>query len=37
MTWAEAAKLPLCLLTPEMHSRTIVDSAFPMPASRSSP
>ncbi|MDD2925079.1 LysR substrate-binding domain-containing protein [Rhodoferax sp.] len=26
--WAEAADLPLCLLTPEMHNRTIVDAAF---------
>jgi DNA-binding transcriptional LysR family regulator len=28
MTWREAAELPLCLLTPEMHNRTIVDEAF---------
>jgi DNA-binding transcriptional LysR family regulator len=28
MTWKEAAALPLCLLTPEMHNRTIVDAAF---------
>jgi len=28
MRWAEAATLPLCLLTPEMHNRTIVDQAF---------
>jgi DNA-binding transcriptional LysR family regulator len=28
ITWQEAAKLPLCLLTPEMHNRTVVDSAF---------
>ena len=27
-TWAEAAALPLCLLTGEMHNRAIVDSAF---------
>lgn len=26
--WADAAELPLCLLTPEMHNRTIVDAAF---------
>jgi len=26
--WAEAAQLPLCLLTPEMHNRAIVDGAF---------
>jgi DNA-binding transcriptional LysR family regulator len=28
MTWAEAATLPLCLLTAEMHNRTIIDRAF---------
>ncbi|MDE2417574.1 MAG: LysR family transcriptional regulator [Burkholderiales bacterium] len=28
MAWREAADLPLCLLTPEMHNRTIVDAAF---------
>jgi len=26
--WAEAARLPLCLLTPEMHNRSVVDRAF---------
>ncbi|HJS05186.1 MAG TPA: LysR substrate-binding domain-containing protein [Variovorax sp.] len=26
--WAEAARLPLCLLTPEMHNRFILDQAF---------
>ncbi|RYY49980.1 MAG: LysR family transcriptional regulator, partial [Comamonadaceae bacterium] len=26
--WADAAALPLCLLTPEMHNRSIVDQAF---------
>lgn len=26
--WVEAAKLPLCLLSPEMHNRRIVDRAF---------
>ncbi len=26
--WREAAQLPLCLLTPDMHNRSIVDSAF---------
>lgn len=26
--WKDAAKMPLCLLTPEMHNRTIVDAAF---------
>ncbi len=30
MPWRDAALLPLCLLTPEMHNRTIVDSAFAM-------
>lgn len=28
MTWAEAATLPLCLLSPEMHNRTVIDRAF---------
>lgn len=28
MSWREAATWPLCLLTPEMHNRTIIDSAF---------
>lgn len=28
MEWKDAAELPLCLLTPEMHNRTIVDTAF---------
>ena len=28
MAWAEAAALPLVLLTPDMHHRTIVDKAF---------
>ncbi|MBV8618174.1 MAG: LysR family transcriptional regulator [Curvibacter sp.] len=28
MAWRDAAALPLCLLTPEMHNRTLVDSAF---------
>lgn len=38
LSWAEAATLPLCLLGPEMHNRTIVDAAFaaaglqPLPA-----
>jgi DNA-binding transcriptional LysR family regulator len=26
--WVDAARLPLCLLTPEMHNRTLVDGAF---------
>ncbi|MDD0812248.1 LysR substrate-binding domain-containing protein [Curvibacter sp. RS43] len=28
ISWLAAAELPLCLLTPDMHNRTIVDSAF---------
>jgi DNA-binding transcriptional LysR family regulator len=28
ITWSEAATLPLCLLSAEMHNRTIVDRAF---------
>lgn len=28
MRWEDAAKLPLCLLTDDMHNRTIVDAAF---------
>jgi len=28
MRWADAALLPLCLLTPEMHNRSLVDQAF---------
>lgn len=28
LEWSEAARLPLCLLTPEMHNRSIVDAAF---------
>ena len=28
MTWREAAAMPLCLLTAEMHNRSIVDAAF---------
>ncbi len=28
MTWAEASRLPLCLLTREMYNRAIVDAAF---------
>lgn len=26
--WAQAAQMPLCLLTPDMHNRTLVDGAF---------
>ena len=28
MRWAEAAALPLCLLTPDMHNRAIIDQAL---------
>jgi DNA-binding transcriptional LysR family regulator len=28
LTWQQAGQFPLCLLTPEMHNRTIVDAAF---------
>lgn len=28
ITWARAADFPLCLLTPDMHNRTIIDQAF---------
>lgn len=28
MSWKAASRLPLCLLTPEMHNRAIVDAAF---------
>ena len=28
MRWKDAARLPLCLLTPDMYNRTVVDAAF---------
>ena len=28
ISWKQASSLPLCLLTPDMHNRTIVDAAF---------
>ncbi len=28
LAWGDAARLPLCLLTPEMHNRSVVDQAF---------
>ena len=37
MPWKQAAQLPLCLLTPEMHNRTIVDAAFTTAGVRASP
>jgi DNA-binding transcriptional LysR family regulator len=30
VAWKEAATLPLCLLTPDMHNRHLVDAAFTM-------
>ena len=35
--WAEAARLPLCLLVPEMHNRRIVDAAFATAGARPTP
>jgi DNA-binding transcriptional LysR family regulator len=37
MTWAEAAEHPLCLLTREMHNRTIVEKAFKDAGAQSRP
>ena len=28
ITWQEASRLPLCMLSPDMHNRTVVDAAF---------
>lgn len=35
--WAEAARQPLCLLTPEMHNRSLVDGAFATAGARPQP
>lgn len=35
--WAEAARLPLCLLIPEMQNRRIVDAAFATAGARPTP
>ena len=35
--WAEAARLPLCLLVPEMQNRRIVDAAFATAGARPTP
>ncbi len=35
--WREAAALPLCLLTPDMHNRSIVDAAFAQAGCRVQP
>ena len=37
MTWAEAGTQPLCMLTREMHNRTIVDRAFATAGVKSRP
>lgn len=37
MPWVEAAALPMCLLTPEMHNRSIVDSAFALAGAEVTP
>ena len=37
ISWAEAADLPLCLLTPDMHNRTLVDGAFAAAGKRVQP
>lgn len=37
ITWGEAAALPLCLLSPEMHNRTIIDRAFATAGAHPSP
>lgn len=28
VAWSDAAAMPLCLLTPDMHNRTVIDDAF---------
>lgn len=37
VSWREAALLPLCLLTPEMHNRSIVNAAFAEAGAQVSP
>lgn len=37
MRWSEAGALPLCLLTPDMHNRAIIDQAFEAAGRRVSP
>lgn len=37
MTWLDAASLPLCLMSAEMHNRTIVDRAFAEAGAHPSP
>ena len=35
--WSEAAEQPLCMLTPEMHNRTIVDASFAAAGAKARP
>jgi DNA-binding transcriptional LysR family regulator len=37
ITWAEAAELPLCLLTPDMQNRRIIDAAFASAGAKPTP
>lgn len=37
ISWAQAAKLPLCLLTPDMQNRRIADAAFRMAGVEAAP
>lgn len=37
LPWAAAARLPLCLLTPEMHNRSLVNAAFEQAGAKVSP
>jgi DNA-binding transcriptional LysR family regulator len=37
ISWAKAAELPLCLLTPDMQNRRIVDAAFAAAGTRPNP
>ncbi|MBR8743214.1 LysR family transcriptional regulator [Nocardiopsis sp. MG754419] len=37
ISWAEAAEVPLCLLTPDMQNRRIIDSAFRQAGTRPVP
>lgn len=37
MAWEAAAQLPLCLFTPEMHNRAIVDAAFKQAGAKVNP
>ncbi len=37
MGWAQAARFPLCMLTPDMHNRTLVDAALAAVQARVAP